>query len=256
MNSDQAAARTYWQREHAASLKAGGRTAGKGDGSAAGSASRPKSAVRSRQVEVRPGSRAQRVRRMQSRRSNHNGNADDEDPDYAGPATFVNSAKVRKDHRYYRRRGPIWSDPSVHVPDSRKHLLGLRPDLERKHEAYVQSVIRKEKRAEEAVLYRRSRMRAETQDLLSARRTENLAEEERALNWGRNQGQDGDAASMTAQSTTASPHPCWRTEEGLEILQETRGTLDRPCAPTSRASALCVATENCQNGQGSYSPYS
>ena len=42
-----------------------------------------------------------------------------------------------------------------------------------------------------------SRMRAETQDLLSARRTENLAEEERALNWDATRP-DGDAASTTA----------------------------------------------------------
>jgi hypothetical protein len=35
-----------------------------------------------------------------------------------------------KDHDFYRRTGFLWSDPLVHTPKERWHLLGQRPDLD------------------------------------------------------------------------------------------------------------------------------
>ena len=89
---------------------------------------------------------------------------------------------VVKDWKYYRRSGAIWTDPDVHVPQSRRHLLGLRPDLDEKHAKYVRKVMRKEKRAEDRKVSRRVRFRHRTREALIRRRTENQRREEKVMN--------------------------------------------------------------------------
>ncbi len=228
MRPDNEHAREYWQRQHAARGGGLGEDLGGGDGARTAAAAARKTRrqkqprkkkekkptpIDPRQRKLNPAKESQRRARAAARRApvtdEHGRPIRDED--FVPPSTFVNSAQVTKDARYYRRRGPIWTDAEVHVPQSRKHLLGLRPDLDRKHEAYVQSVIAKEKRAEARVLQRRLNMRADTQELLQDRRAENLVAEETALNWGRKQQQQQQQQTRPATANVLAS----RTREGI-----------------------------------------
>ena len=58
-----------------------------------------------------------------------------------------------KDWKYWRKNayrggGAIWTDPSVHCPPELQHWIGRRPDLDEKHEQYVQKKMQEEHRFE------------------------------------------------------------------------------------------------------------
>ena len=195
---DNLQAREFWKEQHEQDQKQGVQRS-----------ARPKSAVQNYQREL---SSSKLRRQPQTARAT---TAMERDPDDLGPATFVNSAHVRKDHRYYRRKGALWTDPEVHVPESRQHLLGLRPDLDKKHNDYVQSVVAKEKRAAQRILNHRAHQRYETQTLLRQRQEENLVAEETALNWGTSRQSDITNSNAQSSSGLSRPTTAARTRQGV-----------------------------------------
>ena len=100
----------------------------------------------------------------------------------------------------------------MHVPPSRKHLLGLRPDLDAKHERYVRKVVAKEKRAEARILSRRIKFRHDTREALMRRRAENQEREERVMNpeWNQRQG-----LQQQERQQRASAYLDTRTRDGM-----------------------------------------
>ena len=195
-------AREFWKEQHEAE-----QAEQKQGGSSQPRQPRPKSAVQNYQRTL-SSSKSRRRQPNTARPSTV-----EPDPDDLGPATFVNSAQVRKDHRYYRRKGAIWTDPEVHVPESRQHLLGLRPDLEKKHDDYVQSVVKKEQRAKRQMLNYRARKRYETRELMNQRQEDNLIAEETALNWGREDAMS--SANEQSSSRLSRPTTASRTRDGV-----------------------------------------
>lgn len=75
-------------------------------------------------------------------------------PVTVGPEeSIVTSSGLRikkKNHYFYRRRGALWTD-LYHTPSNRLKFVNHRPDLDKKHEEYVQKRLEKEKRQERFV---------------------------------------------------------------------------------------------------------
>ena len=211
---DNLQAREYWQEQHTKDQQQQQQQQQQQGSTQRKPPPRPKSAVQNYQRQLST---------SKPRRQPHTARVPDieVDSDDEGPATFVNSKQVRKDHNYYRRKGALWTDPDVHVPESRKHLLGLRPDLEKKHDKYVQSVVRREKHAAMQVMDHQSRARMETQALMRQRQEENLRAEEKALNWGRelsNQSRSGEESAVSFEQMLTSSRPSTtssRTRQGV-----------------------------------------
>ena len=212
---DNLQAREYWQEQHNKEQQQQQQQQQQQGSTRRKPPPRPKSAVQNYQRQLST-SKPRRQPPHTARVPDIEVDSDDE-----GPATFVNSKQVCKDHNYYRRKGALWTDPEVHVPESRKHLLGLRPDLEKKHDKYVQSVVRREKHAAMQVMNHRSRARVETQALMRQRQEENLRAEEKALNWGRelsNQSRSGEESAVSFEQMLTSSRPSTtssRTRQGV-----------------------------------------
>jgi hypothetical protein len=204
-------AREFWKEEHERKKNSNSKSENNREKKRNSKKKRPKSAVQNYQRTLSSSSTRRRQKPQTARVPDPDTDSDDE-----GPATFVNSRKVRKDWRYYRRQGALWTDPDVHVPESRQHLLGKRPDLEAKHEKYVQSVIKKEKMAEKRVQDHRIGMRYATQTLMAERQEENILAEETALNWGRHRQQPEESLlAEGVQPSFTRPTTASRTKSGI-----------------------------------------
>ena len=131
-----------------------------------------------------------------------------------------------KDWKYWRKNayrggGAIWTDPSVHCPPELQHWIGRRPDLDKKHEEYVQNKLEEEKRHNSLRLKRTMDLKIHQQHRFQRQREHNhLVETGQVPRGTRPATAPTVAGSVSVESSVSVEMPPRMTTEGFVVKDQ------------------------------------